>query len=184
MSSGHTPEARVLGHSAHVLDQLLADPRINQRLNMPHHLDRTYDIPYLGGYSADGRTIYLDKDFPIRVQTKDGRSFDPTPFLENHEKIEKAIIDVLGWHYLQAHEAATNFERRTVMQAGLDWHTYNDAIEGWVTKVEHFPIQRVPADLDMTPYLAEADPKTLALMKQAMVPLQQPQQPPMAGPPQ
>jgi hypothetical protein len=63
-----------------------------------------YDIPYIAGYSVDGKTIFIDRHLPrtIRWLLKTVRV---EPFLLTHEIVEKAMLDELRLHYLHAHQA-------------------------------------------------------------------------------
>ena len=42
-------------------------------------LDRAHDVPYLAGYSLDGKTIYIDRHMPrafkLRGRSVENRSF-------------------------------------------------------------------------------------------------------------
>lgn len=168
MSSGHGPAGGGASHSPKVLREIFENKDITSRLG-GKHLSREYDLPYLGGYSNDGKIIYLDRHLPQNIFLgKQGRLFDPTPFLIAHESLEKAVIDVLGWNYDHAHEAATNYERRLVIQAGLNWKEYSDSLEPYIKEDEHEQIKKIPPDLDMTPYLMKPVNKPLLrAMKQA-----------------
>ena len=46
-------------------------------------LDRRHDIPYLAGYSKDGRTIYIDRHMPKSFIYR-GRRIDTDRFLILH----------------------------------------------------------------------------------------------------
>jgi hypothetical protein len=47
-------------------------------------LDRNHDIPYLAGYSKNGKTIYIDRDMPKTFSFK-GRRINTDRFLILHE---------------------------------------------------------------------------------------------------
>jgi len=57
-------------------------------------VSREYDIPYIAGYSTDGRTVFIDRHLPksFRWLTKTVRV---DPFLLTHEIVEKALLDEL-----------------------------------------------------------------------------------------
>ena len=80
-------------------------------------LDRRHDIPYLAGYSRNGRTIYIDRHMP-RWFTFRGRRIKTDRFLILHEAVEKALIDQLGLRYLHAHQIATRAEQAAVRASG------------------------------------------------------------------
>jgi hypothetical protein len=79
--------------------------------------DRKHDIPYLAGYSLDGKTIYIDRHMPASFKFK-GRTINTDRFLVLHEEVEKTLIDQLGLHYLHAHQIATRAEEAAVRAAG------------------------------------------------------------------
>ena len=117
-------------------------------------VDRSYDIPYLGGYSEDGRTIYLDRRLPSVLF--DGKNwFDPGLFIAVHERVEKAIIAEMG--YEQAHAIATVIEHMMVSDYGLDPAEYEHAIKPYIKMAAEEPIVRVPRDLDNSPYVNDAE---------------------------
>jgi len=133
-------------------------------------LDDSYDIPYLAGYSLDGKTIYVDRHLPELIHYKKGqriREYNPRYFLTIHESVEKALIDAFGWKYEHAHDIATAAERRAVIEAGLEWQPYQDAYRPFIKADEHEKIKKAPADLDLTPY--EDDPKLVSRLKKAGV---------------
>ena len=53
-----------------------------------------WDIPYLAGYSKDGKTIYIDRD--LKKWEWLGKWVNTDRFLFLHEKVEKSIIDALN----------------------------------------------------------------------------------------
>ena len=57
-------------------------------------VNRDYDVPYIAGYSVDGKTIFIDRHLPrtIRWLLKTVRV---EPFLLTHEIVEKALLDEL-----------------------------------------------------------------------------------------
>jgi hypothetical protein len=76
-------------------------------------VNRDYDVPYIAGYSVDGKTIFIDRHLPrtfrwllttVRVEQ----------FLLTHEIVEKALLDELRLHYLHAHQIAVRAERDAV----------------------------------------------------------------------
>lgn len=154
MSSGHHHHG--MGIHTHTFEKLLKDPGVRQRLFKNHFVNREYDIPYLGGYSKDGDTIFFDRHLPDKIEFQlDGKkhSFSPFQFLERHEAFEKAVMDALGWKYSAAHEAATAYERRAVVAAGLPWPEYQRSYKPYIKADEHEAIKKIPKDLDLRPYL-------------------------------
>ena len=58
-------------------------------------LDRRHDIPYLAGYSKNGKTIYIDRHMPKSFLFR-GRRIKIDRFLILHEAVEKTLMDHLG----------------------------------------------------------------------------------------
>lgn len=159
MSAGHS----LPGHgentflSQQVINRLGANIEIRKRIYAFYNLDRSHDLPYLGGYSSDGKTIYIDRHFPDQISYElDGykKTFDATNFIRLHEVVEKALIDCLGWDYWQSHHAANGFERRAALKAGVFWTPYNKALSPFEKADEHEKLKVLPKDLDLTPYYA------------------------------
>ncbi len=172
MSAGHNQDSNTRGLSAIVINRLIANPEIRRHLYAPYTLDRKHDLPYLAGYSKDGKTRYIDRHLPETLAcTEDGhrQEFATAPHLMDHEGFEKAIMDVLGWGYSHAHEAANGYERRGVLKAGLPWQPYNKALLPYIKADEREKLVKVPADLDLAPYYAPpVDKCLLAHMEVAM----------------
>lgn len=175
MSAGHRHadgDIDIRGLSAVTISRLIANPEIKKRLYLPHKLDQAHDLPYLAGYSQDGQTIYIDRHLPDTLTCEeDGHKieFDPRPHLVDHEKFEKSVMDVLGWHYKHAHEAANGYERRGVLKAGLFWGPYNKVYTPFIKADEREKLTKLPPDLDMTPYRSPpVDKRLLAHMEEVM----------------
>lgn len=169
MSAGHRHHGATGTQSTLLVNRLEKDPEVRRLLWRHEGVDDTCDLPYLAGYSTDGKTIYIDRHLPDTLSyTHDGkfREYRPRSFLIDHESFEKAVIDALKWRYGHAHEAATGYERRHVMQAGLLWKPYQEAYQPYIKADEHEKLKRVPHDLDLTPYLD--DPVLLSRLKKAM----------------
>ena len=119
-----------------------------------------YDIPYLGGYSRDGTTIYIDRDTPAGIK-RGRRVYHLRPHglvggICVHEHWEKTAMTAWGWNYPEAHELATHAENlfaRDVLKLDPDeyeavWHPVIRAAE---KKLRMVGIA-LPGDLDRTPY--------------------------------
>ncbi len=145
-------------------DRALRDVRFQALLARGFRPEYHYDIPYLGGYSRDGTTIYVDRDTPFQVQR--GRAVyqvRPAGLVNGiliHEHWEKTALTAWGYDYDSAHELATHAEHHYVReQLRLDPAEYEDM---W-RPIIHFcerklnkPGMQLPPDLDMTPYRAAA----------------------------
>jgi hypothetical protein len=126
-------------------------------------LDRRHDIPYLAGYSLDGKTIYIDRHMPQSFKFR-GRTIDTDRFLILHEEVEKTLIDQLGLHYLHAHQIATRAEEAAVRAARVEWHAYDRFMQKYVKHIGDERLTKVPKDLDLKPYRDEHDDDLLRRM--------------------
>lgn len=128
-------------------------------------LDRKHEVPYLAGYSTDGRTIYIDKNLPKTFVSK-RRRIDPDRFLMFHEAVEKALIDKLGLNYQHAHQLAQQLERLAVTTDGVSWKDYQDFAEEHMDQAYRQQIKNIPPDLDLEPYRDEEDWEKLTQMQE------------------
>src|SRR3984893_16968952 len=126
-------------------------------------LDRTHDVPYLAGYSQDGKTIYIDRHLP-KVMNYKGRKIDVDRYLIMHEEVEKTLIDQLGLHYLHAHQIATRAEEAAVRADGILWRDYDRFMQKYVKHIGDERLKDVPDDLDTKPYRDEHDDDLLQRM--------------------
>src|SRR5436189_2662545 len=119
-------------------------------------VSRKYDVPYIAGYSSDGRTVFIDRHLPksFRWMIKTVRV---DPFLLIHEIVEKALLDELRLHYLHAHQIAVRAERDAVKAAGVPWWVYQRFMKSYEKHIEEEKLIRVPPGLDLTPYRDEKD---------------------------
>ena len=120
-------------------------------------IDRTHDIPYLAGSSADGKTMFIDRHIPktVKVGTI---SFDPARFLVWHEIPEKMLTQD-GMAYQPAHQIATHIEKQKVTAAGIDWNKYEHIYDGYIDETENEADKHPPKNLDLIPYKDEHDQK-------------------------
>ena len=119
-------------------------------------INRSYDIPYIAGYSEDGHTVFIDRHLPrsFRWLMKTVRV---EPFLLTHEIVEKALLDELRLHYLHAHQIAVRAERDAVKAAGVSWWAYQSFMKKHEREIEEETLVKVPANLDLAPYRDEKD---------------------------
>lgn len=129
-------------------------------------LNRTYDIPYLAGYSLDGKTIYIDRHMPESFMYQE-RLIKTDRFLILHESIEKTLIDELHLHYQFAHQIALRTEQAAVRADGISWEEYDRFTQLYIKEVGSEELSRVPHDLDTKPYRDEHDEALLKRMKLA-----------------
>jgi hypothetical protein len=134
------------------------------------HLERAYDIPYLAGYSVDGHVIFIDRHMPKSFTWK-RKKVSTDRFLIVHEAVEKSLIQLLGMHYLHAHQIALRAEQAAVRAEGIDWLAYDDFMQDYIKVVGDERLTKVPETLDLTPYRDFHDSDTLKRMCKCMVPV-------------
>jgi hypothetical protein len=141
--------------ASHALDKIEADPELRAAVARFQRVDSDYDIPYVGGYSLDGTTVYRDRHLPDVIEhEEDGRKYkiDTVRRLMIHEPWEKALIDVRGWTYDQAHRIAEALEDRRGAHEGIPRSVAAAAFKPYIKADEHEKLVKCPPDLDMTPY--------------------------------
>jgi hypothetical protein len=138
------------------VSSLMLDRALDAVVRRVKKLDRDHDIPYLAGYSQDGKTIYIDRHMP-KTMKFGGRALDTDRFLILHEEVEKSLIDQLDLHYLHAHQIATRAEEAAVRAAGIRWRDYDRFMQKHVKTIGDERLKKVPADLDLKPYRDEHD---------------------------
>jgi len=149
MHKKHTQLIKDLTFKAH---RMLNDPKVKARVNEKVTINRNYDVPFIAGYSKDGKTIYIDRHFNPMFG-----KIDVTPYLLIHEKTEKALLDYYHLDYQQAHHLATHNEHMHVNADGIDWRKYTDHYDPYEKGLEHEHLTKVPPDLDLEPYKDEHD---------------------------
>ncbi|MGH8378010.1 MAG: hypothetical protein ACRER7_03560 [Gammaproteobacteria bacterium] len=154
----HGPDTNVSGF---ILEQML-------RTLLKHSkLDRQHDIPYLAGYSRDGKTIYIDRELP-RYLTSKRKRIRTDRFLILHETVEKAMIDQLKLKYQHAHQIALRTEEAAVRAYGIRWHEYDRFMQQYIKEAADENLKRLPVDLDLKPYRDEHDWALLRHMQRAI----------------
>jgi len=146
---------------------LMMDRALDAVVRRAKVIDRKHDIPYLAGYSTDGKTIYIDRHMP-KTMRYGGREVDTDRYLILHEEVEKTLIDQLHLHYLHAHQIATRAEQAAVRAAGIRWRDYDRFMQKHVKHIGDERLTRVPADLDLKPYRDEHDVDLVRRMQAAM----------------
>jgi hypothetical protein len=131
------------------------------------HLDRTYDIPYLAGYSQTGHKIYIDRHVPKTFLTR-GRRVRVDPFLILHEAVEKALLTRWGLVYQHAHQIALRAEEAAVRAMGVSWREYDRFMQVQIKEADDERLLRIPPDLDIKPYRDERDFQLLHRMRDAI----------------
>lgn len=128
--------------------------------------NRRYDIPYLAGYSQDGKTIYIDRHLP-KIWNYKGRKIEVDRYLILHEEVEKTLIDRLNLHYLHAHQIATRAEEAAIKADKISWRDYDRFMQKYVKTIGDERLQKVPPNLDLKPYRDEHDLDLISRMEKA-----------------
>jgi hypothetical protein len=149
------------------VSSLMLDRALDAILRRVKKLDRRHDIPYLAGYSQDGRTIYIDRHLPRTMRYR-GRDVEVDRYLILHEEVEKTLIDQLDLHYLHAHQIATRAEQAAVRADGIRWRDYDRFMQKYVKQIGDERLTWVPADLDPKPYRDEHDFDLILRMQRAL----------------
>jgi len=134
------------------------------------HLSRDFDIPYLAGYSQDGRTIFIDRHMPKSFVYRKRRVLTDR-FLIMHEGVEKSLMQLYGMHYLHAHQIALHAEQAAVRAEGIEWKAYDDFMQENIKSIEDERVSKVPATLDLTPYIDFHDTELVQKMRENLVPV-------------
>ena len=156
---------RNLNHQNGNVSSVMLDDAVDAILHRIK-LDCGYDIPYLAGYSLDGKKIYIDRHLP-KTFTYRGKRVAVDRYLIVHESVEKTLIDALNLHYLHAHQIATRAEEAAVRADGISWRAYDRFMQQYVKKCGSERLKRVPRDLDLTPYRDEHDRDLLKRLQAA-----------------
>ncbi len=157
---GHRPEW--------LIGQTMMDHAV-KAIRARAHLERGYDVPYLAGYSIDGHTIFIDRHMPKSFIYRK-RKVLTDRFLIVHEAVEKSLIQLLGMHYLHAHQIALHAEQAAVRAEGITWEAYDAFMQDYIKVIGDEDLTRVPDNLDLTPYRDFHDTDELKKMRAGMWP--------------
>jgi len=176
-NSGNNPSKRIvrkaikekkqnLGRSDTLISAAMLEHAVEAILSRLK-LDRTWDIPYLAGYSRDGKTIFIDRHLPKSFKTRGKRVF-VDQFLILHEAVEKSLLDELGLVYQHAHQIALRAEEAAVRAVGVSWREYDRFMQRFIKEAGDEHLNRIPPDLDIKPYRDEHDSAVLKSMQQVV----------------
>ncbi len=127
-------------------------------------INRKYDVPYVAGYSENGKTIYIDRHLP-KVLKINNKKVPIDRYLIMHEAVEKTLIDQLGLHYQFAHQIALRVEEAAVRADKVSWREYNNQLMKYIKKIGDENLTRLPKNLDLKPYHDEHDTTLLKRMQ-------------------
>jgi len=138
------------------VSSLMLDRALDAIARRVGSIDREHDIPYLAGYSLDGKRIYIDRHLPPTFRYR-SRDVAVDRYLLLHEEVEKALIDHLDLHYQHAHQIATRAEEAAVRADGISWRAYDRFMQQYVKTMGDERLSKLPDDLDLKPYRDEHD---------------------------
>ncbi len=138
------------------VSSLMLDRALDAIQRRVGRVDRDHDIPYLAGYSLDGKRIYIDRHLPESFLYK-RRAILVDRYLLLHEEVEKTLIDQLDLHYQHAHQIATRAEEAAVRADGVSWRAYDRFMQSYVKRMGDERLTKLPPDLDLKPYRDEHD---------------------------
>ncbi len=119
-----------------------------------------FDIKYTGGYSMDGKTIYLDEHFP-KFFTVEGKNVSTVESIGLHHELPEKWMSDNGYEYPYAHEIATGIEKMYVESLGVTWKGYCDEVDKNLRRVYSRLLEKSPPSLDLAPYLYCRDREAL-----------------------
>jgi hypothetical protein len=152
------------------LSKLLANSNLRSLLAAIPQVDNSYDLPALSGYSRDGRTIYIDRDLPEKIMVGE-REIEIKPLLTTHERLEKSLMNAMGYDYPLAHQYATMAEHALLRSKGNTPDEYDEFMSQFIKAKQFDKLIRIPPDLDLTPY-KNADDRALFLYLQNLARIQ------------
>lgn len=136
---------------------------------------RRYNVPYVAGYSVDGKTVYIDKDLPLTLLVRNSDAGGKLKrmyidrYLILHEATEKGLMRAYGLRYQHAHQIALRIESELVRADGFVWQDYDRQLKPFIKVAEEDVVDNLPPDLDLTPYEDTADWDLVSKMQKAML---------------
>lgn len=125
-----------------------------------------YDIKYTGGYSLDGKTIYLDEHFPPTLQVE-GKTVSTIESIGLHHELPEKWMSDNGYEYPHAHEVATGIEKKYVESLGVTWKGYCSEVDKNLRQVYRRELGKSPQSLDLAPYLYCRDREALKEIRES-----------------
>lgn len=143
---------------------------LTKRLGSEIKINADYDIKYTGGYSNDGKTIYIDRNFPKNLNINGKEVSTLESIGRHHELTEKWLTDD-AYEYPYAHEIADGIEKLYVESLGIDWKAYSDEVGKHLHDTYARKLQKSPKDLDLSPYIYSHDNKAIEEIRESTDPL-------------
>lgn len=125
-----------------------------------------FDIKYTGGYSLDGRTVYLDEHFPVTMKFGD-KIIDSRESIGLHHELPEKWLSDDAYEYHYAHETATGIEKKYVESKGVTWKEYCSEVDRNLRNVYRRKLGKTPASLDLAPYLYCRDREALKEIRES-----------------
>lgn len=147
MSSGHFDDSVKPGDFTKLQELRAQYPQISVQLRKFRRINHTKQVPYLGGISNDGATVYIDPEVPLGLE---GIPVDKLFMI--HECIEYALVKIAGLKYEPAHHLATAAEDHVLRELGHTWKKYQSLLRPYYKPVEEEKIENPPKDLALYPY--------------------------------
>ena len=127
-------------------------------------INTDYSIKYTGGYSVDGKRIFLDKNFPKLIIVNNKIIDTVESIAKHHEVTEKWLVD-FGYSYAYSHRLATSIERDFIRFLGVRWKAYDKEVGRFLHENYNRKLENTPLDLDLLPYIESKDSKALKEIK-------------------
>lgn len=141
--------------------------------NICPHCDETlslntdYDIPYTGGFSQDGGTVYIDKRLPNTFTDSRNHEVNVYQYLIIHEVVEQALMNVLKLDFNVAHLIAMGAQMYALAMDNVAADEYFGFQQKYVDfNIKPDDIESVPPDLDLRPYEADHLTDVIAKIKE------------------
>ena len=130
-------------------------------------INTDYSIKYTGGYSVDGKRIFLDKNFPKLIVVSNKIIDTVESIAKHHEVTEKWLVD-FGYSYAYSHRLATSIEKDFIRFLKVKWEAYDKEVGKYLHENYNRKLENTPLDLDLLPYIESKDSKALKEIKDSM----------------
>jgi len=124
--------------------------------NQKYKINRDYDMPYVSGCSRTSDVVYIDRDLPLTLSLNE-RKVSITPYLVEHERVEKALLNRASIRYPEAHRLATYVEYKSLIMMGIAPEEFERKLEPYTKADRLKTVKKVPFDIDLRPYRDSGD---------------------------